>query len=264
MTLWFFAVIFAVIIVFLYMVLEAHRNTVIQKNLALPGLPDAFEGFTLYFISDVHRRRISEKMLAHIKAPDVVIIGGDLTEKGVPFGRVEQNLVKLKRWGVPVLFVWGNHDRQVNDVFALHRLLQEQEIIVLENRSFSFERNQAVLNVIGVDDATTERDDLPLALSSAKPGFRILVSHNPIIVDKITPEHQIPLVLSGHTHGGQIRLFGWGLREAGGLKAKPFGTLVISAGYGTTHLHLRLGAKADTWLITLKKDQGLREGNQTI
>ncbi|WP_426470530.1 hypothetical protein, partial [Salmonella enterica] len=63
------------------------------------------------------------------------------------------------------------------------------------------------------------RDRLELALSDAEQTtFRILVSHDPRIIEKIKPQHEIALVLSGHTHGGQIRLGPFGLYEKGCLR----------------------------------------------
>ncbi len=99
----------------------------------------------------------------------------------------------------------------------------------------------------------SERDRLDYALLDAeKEGFRVLVSHNPAIMNKIKPEDHIHLVLSGHTHGGQIRLLGMGLHEKGGINKSGKTVLLVSNGYGTTMLPLRLGAKSETHLITIK------------
>lgn len=100
-----------------------------------------------------------------------------------------------------------------------------------------------------------KRDRLDLAIQAAgEGGFRILVSHNPGILRKIKPEHKIDLVLSGHTHGGQIRIFGFGPYEKGGIKIIAGITLFVSNGYGTTLLPLRLGTKAETHILVIKKD----------
>ncbi|WP_370314234.1 hypothetical protein [Guptibacillus hwajinpoensis] len=61
------------------------------------------------------------------------------------------------------------------------------------------------------------------------------------------------MILSGHTHGGQIRLFGWGIREKGGIKNINGTTVVISNGYGTTTLPLRLMAPAESHIFILKR-----------
>src|SRR5699024_7502556 len=107
--------------------------------------------------------------------------------------------------------------------------------------------------LIGVDDYRLERDRLDLALNDCTEGFRMLISHNPGIIEKINKDHQIPVILSGHTHGGQIRLFGWGPREKGGVKIHSTITHFISNGYGTTFIPFRLNAPAETHILTLKK-----------
>lgn len=217
----------------------------------MPGLPEAFAGFSFYFVSDIHRRLLDERMLARVDHPDLVIIGGDLLESGVPFTKVAENLKRLSQYNVPILFVWGNHDLHVHRQALLY-IFNKFKVKLLTNDVYKVVKGGEQLNIIGVDDATNERDRLDEALSTINRGHRLLISHNPVIVEKMDASHHIPLVVSGHTHGGQIRLFGWGPREKGGVKKKPFGTLIISNGYGTTRFPLRLGAVPDTLFITLK------------
>jgi uncharacterized protein len=236
------------LLLIIYMFIEAKQNQIKHLNVPIPGLPASFNGFRLYFISDIHRRKVSSKMLEKVTPPDLIVIGGDLMEKGVPFQRVKENLEKLSQFSCPILFVWGNHDLQV-DPIKLRRILREQGVTILTNTVYTLSRKHQFLNFIGVHDATNALDGLDIALLKVKEGVRILLSHNPIITEKITPENDIPLVLSGHTHGGQIRIFGWGIREKGGVKSMDFGTLIISNGYGTTRYPLRLGARPDTLLI---------------
>jgi predicted MPP superfamily phosphohydrolase len=111
------------------MYLEAKQNRILPLNVPIPGLQASFNGFRLYFISDIHRRSISTKMLDRLSTPDLIVIGGDLMEKGVSFQRVKKNLKKLRQFGCPVLFVWGNHDLQV-DVIQLRRVLREHGVII--------------------------------------------------------------------------------------------------------------------------------------
>jgi uncharacterized protein len=251
-----------IIIVFLfcislviYMLKEAFKNKVIERDLLFKEFPPSFGKVSIFFISDIHRRIISEKIIAAIKGKtDIVIIGGDLTEKGVPLERVKENLKKLKEVS-PVYFVWGNNDYEV-DYHELDATMLELGVKIIDNTSVSFEsENGDKLVLLGIDDISLERDRLDLALSDAEVGgFRVLVSHNPRVMDQILPEHNIHLVLSGHTHGGQIHILGYSPYEKGGIKKdqEKDVTLLVSNGYGTTALPLRLGAPAETHLITLK------------
>lgn len=232
---------------------EAHQNVVERTELFLDNLPDAFDGLKLFFISDIHRRVVPDEVIRKVKgAVDFVVIGGDIMEKGVPFQRVEENLDRLLKIG-PVYFIWGNNDYE-DDYHKLDVLLREKGVVVLDNTAVRLEAGGESLVLLGVDDYGLERDRLGLALADCPEGYRLLLSHNPGIVEKIMPEMKIRLVLSGHTHGGQIRFFGWGPREEGGVKQYQGFPLFISNGFGTTTIPLRLGAPAQTHIITLKKE----------
>ncbi len=240
----------------IYMYREAFMNRIIYHDLTFSAFPKSFGNVNIFFISDIHRRKVSDKIIKEVMGKvDIVIIGGDLTEKGVPFERVQENLQSLKTLG-PVFFVWGNNDYEV-EVPLLDAMLLNQGVKVLINSSVRFESETGdPLFIMGLDDISTNRVDLEEALSEAQgEGFRILVSHNPQIKRKLHPEHGIHLMLSGHTHGGQIRIFGFGLYEKGRLMSEPERTILISNGYGTTGVPLRLGARAETHLLTLRHDE---------
>ncbi|WNS74059.1 metallophosphoesterase [Bacillus sp. DTU_2020_1000418_1_SI_GHA_SEK_038] len=239
-------------IVFMYK--EANADRVSLNHLSFENFPASFGEVKIFFISDIHKRVVSDKIIEDVRLlkPNIVIIGGDLVEKGVPLQRVKENLAKLKTLG-PVYFVWGNNDYEVN-FRELDTIFLDFGVKVLDNTAVSFESetgDQFIL--LGVDDMSKKRDRLDLALLDAgQTGFRVLVSHSPQIMSKIKKEHQISLVLSGHTHGGQIHILGYSPYEKGGIKKRKETTLLISNGYGTTALPLRLGAKAETHLITIK------------
>ncbi|MCM3093065.1 MULTISPECIES: metallophosphoesterase [unclassified Cytobacillus] len=239
----------------LFMLREAFADRIIYKELFFPEFPESFGEIKLFFISDIHRRTVSDSIIAEIKErkPDLVIIGGDLLEKGVSFDRVKKNLLGLKECG-PVYFVWGNNDYEA-DYHLLDALLLDCGVKILDNTARSFESDEGERFVLlGTDDLSKERDRLDLALEDAGPGgFRVLVSHDPRIINSIKKEQNIHLVLSGHTHGGQIHIFGFSPYEKGRIKELPQTTILISNGYGTTGMPLRLGAKSETHLLTLKK-----------
>jgi uncharacterized protein len=241
------------IFLLIFMVREAFLNKVVEHELTFPDFPESFGKVTIFFISDIHRRVISDLIIQNVKGKaDLVIIGGDLTEKGVSFPQVKENLLKLKQIG-PVYFVWGNNDYEV-DFRKLDAILLDMGIKVLDNTVVTFESALGdKLSILGVDDCSQERDRLDFALMDAEESsFKILVSHIPTITNKIKPEHNIRLVLSGHTHGGQIHILGYSPFEKGRLKKLENTVLLISNGYGTTTVPLRLGAPAETHLLTLK------------
>ncbi|WP_102263434.1 metallophosphoesterase [Mesobacillus jeotgali] len=239
----------------LYMYRQAFTDRVLNQEIRLKEFPESFGSVKIFFISDIHKRIIQDSIINEVKGKaDLVVIGGDLAEKGVPLERVSANIEKLKTIA-PVFFVWGNNDYEFNS-HELDSLLYHLGVKVLDNTAVKFESGTGdVLHILGIDDLGLGKSRLDLAISDAdEEGFRILVSHNPAIVNSLKPEYNISLVLSGHTHGGQIRVFGFGPYELGGIKMKNGATVLTSNGYGTTGVPLRLGARAETHLLTLVAD----------
>ncbi|GAA0347219.1 metallophosphoesterase family protein [Bacillus carboniphilus] len=244
------------ILILVYMILEAFAYRVRRVDIDFHDFPQ--EQMRVFFISDIHNRTVTEKLIKMIPEKiDIVIVGGDLTDKRVPFSRVEQNITQLKRIA-PVYFVWGNNDYRV-DYKHLDALLLKLGVTILDNTSVQLETgNGEKIIIVGIDDMSLRRDRLDLALQDAQElgeGFRILISHNPRAIKKIKPADQIKFILSGHTHGGQIRLFGWGLYEKGSLIEEDQVKQLVSNGFGTSKIPLRLGAPAETHVITLRKQK---------
>lgn len=238
------------------MLINAKRNNLTKHRLLFKEFPDGIGEFSIFFISDIHRRKISKRLIKQLPSNvDIVIIGGDLTEGGVPFHRIENNLLLLKEIA-PVYFVFGNNDYEAGKE-KLENLLIKHGTVILNNSFADITANTGEkLILLGIEDVGEKRDSLELALRKASDikGFRILISHNPAIYHKVQHTHHISLILSGHTHGGQIRLFGFGLHEKGRLHILKKAVLLISNGYGTSGVPLRLGAPAEAHLVQLYKD----------
>ncbi|MCR8846974.1 metallophosphoesterase [Rossellomorea sp. SC111] len=237
----------------LYMLYEARCNVVKIEKVNLPHYPEQMKPVSLFFISDIHKREIANEIIEDVKGKvDLVIIGGDLLEKGVPFSRVERNLDKLLTLG-SVYFVWGNNDHEVN-ISRLKQIFKKKGIVEIVNSSVKVKIHNGVMNLIGVDDASTQRANYEASLERVHPyEFNLLISHDPRLVNQVQKKDGIDFMLSGHTHGGQIRLFGWGLYKKGRLETLPETTLLVSNGYGTTAIPLRLGAPAETHLLVMHK-----------
>ncbi|WP_064091002.1 metallophosphoesterase [Rossellomorea aquimaris] len=238
-------------ILLLFMFYEAHRNVVKIENVKLPAFPKKSPPLSIFFISDIHKRKVSDKIIDKVKVKaNMVIIGGDLLEKGVSWSKIEENLDKLLSIGT-VYFIWGNNDYEVNGA-KLKEMFTKKGVIEIINDSIQLPNS---INLIGVDDASLKRADFARAIKEVNPkDFNILISHDPRLVNQVRIEHGIDITMSGHTHGGQIRLFGWGLYKKGSIEKLPQTVLLVSNGYGTTALPLRLGARAETHLITLNAD----------
>ncbi|WAA13521.1 metallophosphoesterase [Fervidibacillus halotolerans] len=237
----------------LYMFKEAYRNHINEITLHYEQFPETDCTLSIFFITDIHRRRISTNFIDQVVGKaDLVIIGGDLTEKGVPLKRTKDNLNQLNRIG-PIYFVWGNNDYEVHES-EFRKLLIQNGVEILENRSVPIDCNgKKRVNLIGFGEVSFQLDSVWLALQNVdQDAFKIGVCHNPAILSKLPEDHSINLLLSGHTHGGQINFFGLSPYPKGRFVQTDRIDYLISNGYGTTMLPLRFWARAETHLIHIK------------
>ena len=146
----------------IYMFKEAFANRVNYQTLEFSNFPKSFGKIHLFFISDIHRRIVSDSLIEEVMGKvDVVIIGGDLLEKGVPMERVKENIKKLKTLG-PILFVWGNNDYEV-DVPILDGMLLHLGVTSLVNSSIQFQSDEGdQLYFIGLDEISLGRHNLAI------------------------------------------------------------------------------------------------------
>jgi predicted MPP superfamily phosphohydrolase len=245
-----------VLLTLFYMYIEANRNRVNAHEIELDMLPDSFHNFKMFFISDVHRRLISDLIIEKANEAEVVIIGGDLAEKGVPIERIKANLLKLSKIA-PVYFVWGNNDYEI-DHRIFKKTINDCGVHILDNSSVLLQKGIKTIDLAAINDLSLKKANLKETLSGCSSECRILISHNPAIMKKINKDDDINLVLSGHTHGGQIRLGPFGIAKKGGWYFGGSCPLFISNGYGTRHLPLRFGAQSETNMITLKQAKSLQ------
>jgi uncharacterized protein len=194
---------------------RARRNAeniqIRDHDIALRGLPNSFDGFTILQLSDLHVDMNEGAMARLIEllpdlAYDVCVLTGDY--RGKTFGPFEAALEGLERVRAnlsgPAYAVLGNHD-----TIRMVPALEEMGIQMLLNESAALERAGRQIHFVGIDDAHYYRvDNIEKAVSQVPDGdFSILLSHTPEIYRQAA-HAGFKLLLSGHTHGGQICLPG--------------------------------------------------------
>ncbi|MDC3415403.1 metallophosphoesterase [Aquibacillus salsiterrae] len=239
---------------FFYMLYKAHHDVLDDRPIFIEGKSNQ-KLVNLFFISDIHRRVINQKTLDLVPLDiDFVVIGGDLLESGVPLANARENIKRLKQLQAPIYFIWGNNDYETN-IQAFKRMLYNEGVYILKNQVFSFQVNNKHFNLIGLDYYKKGKPKYDFSwLQATEDAYNILLTHDPRAFNRFSDKEieHIHLVLSGHTHGGQIRFFGFGPYEKGGLKFVRKTPIFISEGYGYTKLPLRLGTNAECHILRLK------------
>ena len=236
-----------------------------RAEVALPGLT---EPVTAVLLSDIHvagpdmppsrLARIVEQVNA--LEPDVIFIAGDLVSEkrtATHIYTAEEIVAPLGALRAPlgVVLTPGNHDHWY-DWDGLRVEAEARGIRVLQDEAAQI----GPLAVGGVDDAYTRRDDLSQVLAEMRglTGGRLVVTHSPDITPQVPAD--IPLILAGHTHCGQISLpligapaymSAYGDRYACGIIREGGKTVIVGAGLGTSLLPIRFGTRAEIWVVEL-------------
>ncbi len=238
-----------------------------RLDVTIPDLPPELDGYVVAQLSDLHVGSFdppsrAARWVEQVNAlqPDLTVVTGDLVTSGVEF--YDDTAELLGRLGARdgVLVTMGNHDQWDAERFI--EAIRARGPRVLLNEWTSVVRDGATLVVAGLDDRFARRDDLDRALSGRPPGApTLLLSHYPDFFEPAA-EQGVELVLSGHTHGGQIGLPLVGERfniatlarqRARGLFRDGRSQLYVNAGLGTTGPPMRLGVPPEIALLVLKR-----------
>jgi uncharacterized protein len=237
-----------------------------ERTICLDVLPDAFNGFRIVQLTDVHygvflpedMLRQAVQMVNELE-PDLVALTGDfVTYSRAYIEPVAEILAGIEsRHGAYA--VLGNHDFRVG-AEQVAGALEERGIEVLRNRHTKLRRRGQILYLAGIDD-WNYRPDLGKALRGIpRNASTILLSHNPSII-RAAARANVPLVLSGHTHGGQVNipLLGniWGrspeqLQYKVGWARLGQTQIYVSRGIGTIVVPVRFRCPAEIANLTLE------------
>lgn len=248
------------------------------NRLTLPvrDLPGPLAGVRVAQLSDFHfgphipagylegavERAAAEK-------PDLIALTGDFIDRGPDHVAAAARLFRGLRAPLGVFAVLGNHDFSVHTARGARRhpelgrrvadALAAEGVTVLRNRSVRVEHNGAGLLVAGVDDLWSGESDPDAALKDTCAGTpRVVLAHNPQSVEQLAA-HRADVVLSGHTHGGQINLPRVGRlllgkkarRWAAGLYPIEAGHLYVNTGVGFGW-RFRFGVRPELAVLTLQ------------
>ena len=238
-------------------------------------LPEAFDGFRILHISDLHNCMFGEaqsELLCRTRdaAPDMIAITGDLIDKRRTDIDAAMDYVSRAVRIAPVYFAAGNHEVLSGVYPALSKRLMSCGVTVLDDRCAVIERGGGRINVGGIVDPVLrpqEEYENTLARLFACPGFKMLLAHKPRLYTY--NRYDIDLALCGHAHGGQ-----WRLPLIGGLYAPDQGifpkytsgkyeengtTMVVSRGLGNSAIIMRMFNGPELVAVTLKRTRLSRD-----
>lgn len=243
-------------------------------------IPAAFDGFVLCQVSDVHNEARGEGNAALLRAlreaaPDLICITGDFLDSRRTDLDFALELAGQLAEIAPAVYVTGNHEARLMDLSALEAGLAARGVRVLRDDWMPLARGGEEIALIGLDDpGFAAGEDWTLAegldqtqarlsalLAQAGDRFSLVLSHRPELLPAYA-EAGADLVLSGHAHGGQVRLPGIGglfapgqgilPRLTSGVHARGETRLVVSRGLGNSAFPLRVFNPPEIVTVTLR------------
>lgn len=244
---------------------EPHMISVEHQPIFMRRLPRVFEGFRIVQLSDVHHGPFSSTnqieravQIANSLKPDIVALTGDYISRERQFAAPCAEMLGKLRARHGVFAVLGNHDHWT-DASLITDLFRAEGISVFVNQGMRFEKEGEGFWLAGVDDTMVGLEDLPLALAGSQTEeTKILLAHNPIILRRAA-RAGVDLVLSGHTHGGQVAI-----RQERSDSGRPRRRLLkglgrqgntqiyVNRGLGTVVLPIRYGCPPEVSLLELR------------
>ena len=218
-------------------------------------------------LSDIHNTELSEltaSLLRQVKLnePDIIVITGDLIDRRFTDIPNALNLVRSLCQIAPVYYIMGNHEAWCDDYPQLEAGLKENHVIILRNDTVDFNDDY---EIIGLENPPYNEPDLRKVLDSLtinNDKYSIMLSHRPEWFD-IYQQYPVDLILSGHCHGGQIRLpFLGGLfapnqgilpKLTAGLHSANGTDMIISRGIGNSAFPFRVFNRPQLIIINLEK-----------
>jgi uncharacterized protein len=250
--------------------IEPQALDITRLDVALPNLPKAFDGMTIVQISDLHfgdwmtsRRMPNITGQVNDLQPDIIAITGDFVSGGNPesaaeAGRAVSKLVAREK----IFAILGNHDYWLERAIPIRKaLLEASNIFLMRNVRVPLERSGQTLYIAGIDDIWERRQQPDEALNGIPDSSAVIaLVHEPDFADELSKRRQVGLQLSGHSHGGQVRIPGIGAINLPYLGKKyDLGlynlngmALYVNRGLGMIRPYVRFNCRPEITHITLR------------
>ena len=255
-------------------------NTALEVNeyeIASNRIPEAFSGFRIAQVSDLHNAEFgegNEKLIGLLSQtdPDMIVITGDLIDSRHTDIEIALEFARQAIKLAPVYFVSGNHEARVPEYEDLKIGLVKAGVVILENQKVQITREGESITIMGIDDPSFQEDylfgDAVSVTSSAlseiqneSDRYTVLLAHRPELFETYV-DAGVDLVFSGHAHGGQFRLpfigglvapnQGFFLEYDAGLFSEGSTTMIVSWGVGNSIIPIRFNNRPEIVVAELK------------
>ena len=236
-----------------------------RQEIFLRRLPKQLDGFRIVQLSDLHygpfvdARHLERAVEAANRLnPDLIALTGDYISQERGYAAPCAEVVGRLRARHGVFAVLGNHDHWT-DAKLITDLFRAEGIRMLINEGLRIDVGDEAFWLAGVDDTMVGLEDLPLALAGSRDGeMKLLLAHNPVILRRAA-RADVDLVLSGHTHGGQVTIRPEKNRSGRprrrilrGLGRRANTQIYVTRGLGTVVLPIRYGCPPEVSLLELR------------
>ncbi|MGH1158672.1 metallophosphoesterase [Bacillus mycoides] len=265
--------------IFLY--LQNNLISITEVKITSSKIPSSFKGYKILQISDLHNKKFGDNqdvLIQKVKSinPDIIAITGDLIDSKSYDAEMSMQVIRELVKEYPVYFVTGNHEKWSGKYNSLEKKLKKQHVTVLRNEHVIIQKGGHEINLLGIDDPEFNTGDIDEgsivkdaivkdAIVKAKietlpDRYNVLLSHRPEFLEAYADE-QVDLVLSGHAHGGQVRLpFIGGLvapnqgilpKYTAGLYEQQNTSMIVSRGLGNSIIPQRVFNRPEIVVVQL-------------
>ncbi|HKP70258.1 MAG TPA: metallophosphoesterase [Pyrinomonadaceae bacterium] len=253
-----------------YAIDEASSLSLERVEIKLDRLPKKLDGFRIIHLSDIHHSPFTN--LEHIERavkianrlkPEMFVLTGDYVSHEKKYIAPVAKVLGELSAAYGTYACLGNHDHWT-DAAQVAKKFRDAGIHMLVNEGFRFEARESSFWLAGVDDHMVGRTDLAAALKGSFPDeMKLLLAHNPIILRQAT-RFGVDLTLSGHTHGGQVKVRDpekkplTRRRLTSGLHQRKESQIYITRGIGTVVLPIRYQCPPEISLLELRSPNAER------
>lgn len=251
----------------IYSFIEPYWLQTKEVTLSSKDIPSSFNNARIVFVSDIHhgpyfsRNRVRD-LVDRINAlnPDIVLLGGDYVHRELKYIEPCFEEFKNLKPTIGIFGVLGNHDHWESAELT-RKSMKNAGIEIMDNRAAWINKGKDRIKIGGVGDVFEDKQDMnPTINDVSENDFVLLLSHSPDYVEQIRTK-KIDMVLSGHTHGGQVTLFGlwaplipskYGQKYRTGIIETDYTKVLVTNGVGTVTPPVRFFARPEIVLIHLK------------